>query len=189
MASLHAGLNRDLREALSKMAGGSQDDLGTVALASAQLIGAASNTQYQGHVRQLQPCLRLLLQAAGWLYPCFMPSSRLNPIVQAGAQQAWASCMCFVQNILQHQSLTHMPGFLALVQPHTNPQVPGEYPSLLSMLLPVLTARLDSLEQQQWIRAGLHHSSMSSAWLAVSLPVMLCWLTIISTQCGPLYFC
>jgi hypothetical protein len=141
MASLQATLNKELREALSKMAAGSQDDVVTVALASARLLGTASSDKYRQHVRQLQPCLRLLLQAAGWLYPCFMPSSSLDPMLQAGVQEAWGSCMFLANGILSSNPLPHMPAFLALVQPYTNPQVPGEcspFP-FIPMFLQVLT--------------------------------------------------
>jgi hypothetical protein len=129
MASLQASLNKSLREALSGMAGGSQDDLATVAMALAGLLNPVCSAKHRENVQQLQPCLRLLLQVAGWLYPCFMPSSRLDPAVQGGAQEVWSSCMYLANGILQHHPPTHMPAFLALVQPYTKPRVPGEYPS------------------------------------------------------------
>jgi hypothetical protein len=126
MASPQTALNRELQDVLSTMAGGSQDDLATVASVSLRLWHALRAPQYRQNTEKLRPSLRLLLQAAGWLYPGFMPSSSLHPDVQAVVQQAWTSCMHLAHSILSHDSLDHMPAVLSLVQPHDRPQVPGE---------------------------------------------------------------
>jgi hypothetical protein len=73
------------------------------------------------------PCAGELLQAAGWLYPCFMPSSRAVP-QQAAAQTAWTLCVYLAGDALRHNPvLDNMEPFLQLVQGRTAPPVPGEH--------------------------------------------------------------
>jgi hypothetical protein len=72
------------------------------------------------------PCLRELLQAAGWLYTCFMPSSRLGPPQQHNAREAWTCCVLLAADALRESPETDMAAFLLVVQERTAPRVPGK---------------------------------------------------------------
>jgi hypothetical protein len=75
----------------------------------------------------LLPSLELLLQAAGWLYPCCMPSSSLPAALQTTAQEAWSKCMHHALAMAAEQRLlSDMEWFKGLLLPGTEPQVPGE---------------------------------------------------------------
>jgi hypothetical protein len=126
MASFRKALDRGLNQALCKMAGGSQEDPATVAGALLCLIKTLESDQYWSKPEGLQPCLRPLLQAAGWLYPCFMPSSRLTTALQSAVQDSWVKCMYLAYSISAGQKHHSMVAFQALLQPYRKPAVPGE---------------------------------------------------------------
>jgi hypothetical protein len=124
MASFQALLG----QALSIMANSSQDSPATVkALACLRtpvtdvfrlLLGAAE-------AAALEPRLRDLLHVAGWLYPCFMPSSSLAPDVQSNAADTWICCIALAEQILKHNPPTNMTAFQSLVESHRRPRVRG----------------------------------------------------------------
>jgi hypothetical protein len=76
-------------------------------------------------VAALVPQLQDLLHAAGWLYPCFMPSSRLPPHLQHAAMEVWITCLFWVNNILFYNELRDMANFVVVLKPCRRPQVPG----------------------------------------------------------------
>jgi hypothetical protein len=112
------------------MAKGSQEEVRTVRAACERLIpslrpykGARITKEAQA---ALLPSLLDLLQAAGWLYPCFMPSSRLAASQQLLAEEAWGLCMHLAADLLTDDCFNDMAAFHQLLQARSSPQVPGE---------------------------------------------------------------
>jgi hypothetical protein len=123
-----ACLQASLQTAFRKMAQGSQADSITVIAAATHIYAAyTSLMSVQGSSRNaaLQPHLRDLLQAAGWLYPCVLPSSSLHVRVQLGALQSWQACMVLALECLAQQPVADMAAFLRLAKARARPQVPG----------------------------------------------------------------
>jgi hypothetical protein len=133
MAPLQASLNR----AFSCMAAGSQRDAVTVKAAAKEVFAACNN--FQTHIttnlaeqpaalatQQWLPKLRDLLQAAGWLYPCFLPSSSLAPDVQRTAWLAWQRCMTLFDLVMTLHSALEEEAMWLLLEPRSQPQIPGE---------------------------------------------------------------
>jgi hypothetical protein len=113
-----------LERAFSRMAVGSQDSdatVGDVSALIAQSLRDASSTEQLA----AQPGVGYVVQAAGWLYPCFMPSSSLAPPVKAAAFWAWCSCMAFANKILYDYPVQDMAAFRLLLSPSRRPWVPG----------------------------------------------------------------
>jgi hypothetical protein len=132
MAFLQASFN----QAFSRMERGSQRDGRTVMAATTPF---AVQLNQANLVSELRPHVLDLLHVAGWLYPCFMPSSRLKPAEQLGTRLLWHTCVGGVQEVLRVHPLNSMDAFLPLLEPRTRPQVPGEERQLQQTSTPAVT--------------------------------------------------
>jgi hypothetical protein len=128
-----APLNASLAVAFSRMAEGCQRDPSTVKAAVAPILRSyetlpALRDMDASQLAAYEPSLRDLLQAAGWLYPCILPSSSLPSAVQQAAHQAWRYCVCFSYSILDvgQYTITHKKAIMSMLEPRSQPQVPGE---------------------------------------------------------------
>jgi hypothetical protein len=126
MASLEDIVGR----ALSSMAQGSQTDAKTVLAAVSPIIAydtQPTNSRDTRGYSELPPHVRDLLHAAGWLYPCFMPSSTLPHNLQEAAFQAWMCCTSEACMALKMYEPPHVNILLSLGEPRYQPRVPGEF--------------------------------------------------------------
>jgi hypothetical protein len=125
-----ASLQKVLGKALSIMADASHDNPRAIQALEVCLCGTLTDCVRRlgpSQLAALQPHLRNLLQAAGWLYPCFMPSSRLAPQVMGSAVETWVCCMTLANQILYRNLPTSMTAFQFLAEPRRRPQVPGGF--------------------------------------------------------------
>jgi hypothetical protein len=119
-------------EALAGMAVGSQRDGEAVTAVSAPFfaqgvrnaLAMRDATALAAAVHSLQD----LVHVAGWLSPCFMPSSSLASDVKQQAWVGWQLCMSWVVTLLtKYDYLRHpnMEVFQRLVKARSRPPVPG----------------------------------------------------------------
>jgi hypothetical protein len=131
-----AGLQKTLERSFSKMAHGSQNSPPTLRAVTdllSQPLIKLTRMRSAKQVALLEPHLQDLLHAAGWLYPCFMPSSRLAPNQQEAAMSAWSNCMFLANEFLFHYPARDMAALLPLLEPRSRPQVPGGYSCCLAL--------------------------------------------------------
>jgi hypothetical protein len=125
-----ASLQKSLDKALKHMARGSQGDPHIVNAAVQALDTEMDTDASVAEAQQpagLLPLVPRMLQVAGWLYPCFAPSSPLDDSLQTLARRACITCMNAAGQLLDVNPPSSMAGFLALLEPRSRPQVPGEH--------------------------------------------------------------
>jgi hypothetical protein len=125
-----ASLQNSLSRALAIMAQGSQSDPQTVMAAVPPLAGVGrrqgSDDEDGEQILKSLCTLRDLLHVAGWLYPCFMPSSTLPESVQDAAANACMACLSRSSNALLCYKPSDCSGLMLLGEPRIRPRVPGE---------------------------------------------------------------
>jgi hypothetical protein len=120
MASLQALFGT----AFDVIAEGSQNDPITVTIATTAITAALKLPEAQQQA-QLRHHLRDLLQAAGWLVPCFLPSSPLPTNIQLVAVTAWVNCVEKAFALVRAHPPSDEAEFFRLMEPRTSPRVPG----------------------------------------------------------------
>jgi hypothetical protein len=123
--------------------------------------------------QQWVPLLRDLLQAAGWLYPCFMPSSRLALHVKQGARVAWQRCMRLSASLIGQLQAPDEAAFQLLVEPRSQPQIPGEI-LVENGICEMSSARASGNVSGTWLRAAHNPGPAVGSWLCMMV-LMLLW--------------
>jgi hypothetical protein len=118
-----------LTRALGHMARGSQSNPRSVSAAVEPLHDGDIATKVDVAVQRagLLPTVQSLLWAAGWLYPCFMASTSLEPSLQHKAELACTACMYRATQLLFTFPPFDMAALLSLLRPCSYPQVSGEW--------------------------------------------------------------
>lgn len=110
--------------AFRHMAQGSQADARTVKAVAGCILQLRQFSQ--GSFGARYDIAQDLLQAAGWLYPCFMTSSRLPLELQEHARHAWRGCMCLANSVMAQHPLTTVEALQRVSGARSRPQVAGE---------------------------------------------------------------
>jgi hypothetical protein len=157
-AALMAGC---LDEAFAHMASDSlSEDLALTSAATSIMKGIEdfSMTQYTQlqamPPAEMQPIIRGLLQAAGWLWYHTGPSSGLSHSAVDSAALCWYRCMRVVSDLLLLQSTSgrawDTPAFQHLLTPRSRPQIPGELKA--SLVTAAYSSRCNKATAQRHIR-------------------------------------
>jgi hypothetical protein len=118
-----------LDEAFSHMARGSQDDPRTVKAVTDSLLNLRKIASFR--FEALCPMVQDLLQAAGWLKECFLPSTSWHSEHFTAAWTAWRVCVNMANEALLDHPLDTAAALRAVSGARNRPRVPGEHTSLL----------------------------------------------------------
>jgi hypothetical protein len=120
---------KSLDRVLAKMAKGSQCNSETLIdmVISSQGVLKGVETAFNNTkvLAALQPRVRDLLQAAGWLFCCFSDRSQSEGM-QALARGACTAFLEMASNVLIQFPPTDFMAVQQLLEPRSRPQVPGE---------------------------------------------------------------